>query len=72
MTEIATFMRIRSGDLTISGVFPGKTWGGAKASQAIKWMHARSDRLIAWPIFPEKLGPSSPADMAPPVSPSVP
>jgi hypothetical protein len=61
-----------SGDLTISGVFPGETTGIEKMRKAITWMHTQSDHLIAFPIFPGKGEVSSPADMAPPGPQSVP
>jgi hypothetical protein len=54
MIEIATFVRMRNGDLTTSGVFPGKTRGGGKMRKAITLMRAPSDRLIALPVFPGK------------------
>jgi hypothetical protein len=54
MIEMATFVRTRSGDLTTSGVFLGKTQGGGEMRKGFTLMCAKVNLLNPLPVFPGK------------------
>jgi len=54
MIEAVTFVHTRIGLLTVSGIFPMKTEGGAKMIEIATFIRARSGDLTISGIFPEE------------------